>query len=115
MKKILPIILLLISPFTVFAVGTFQDLMTTFQGVISPLVPLIVSLGVLIFFWGLIKYIRSADDPKTREEGRQLIIYGVIAIFVMISMWGLVNVIVDTVFGGSDTLLQDSDVPQGPF
>jgi fumarate reductase subunit D len=64
---------------------------------------LIFALAVLAFFWGVFKTIRDANDSKAREEGRYFMLYGIIAIFVMVSMWGLVRVLTNT-FGIPFTL-----------
>lgn len=103
------------APRLAFAQSDFAGLMGDIQSLIAGAVPIIISLGVILFFWGLVKYVRSAENPAAREEGRQLIVYGIIAIFVMVSMWGLVNVLVETVIGNDDVLLDDGDIPQGPF
>lgn len=104
----------LFIPFFVGAQGEeYTDFMNRIQGILSSLIPIIIAIGVITFFYGLIKFIRSVDQPEQREEGRRIIVYGIIAIFVMISMWGLVNVVVGTVFDDPDDLLIEvNDVPQ---
>jgi hypothetical protein len=57
---------------------------------VGALIPIIFGLAIIYFFWGLIQYIRSAGDPKKAAEGKSIMIYGVIAIAVMISIYGLV-------------------------
>lgn len=54
------------------------------------LIPIMFGLAIIFFFWGLIQYIRSAGDPKAASEGKSIMIWGVIAIAVMISVYGLV-------------------------
>lgn len=89
--------------------------MGTLQSIIAGIVPIIISFGVVVLLWGIAKYIREADQPQKREEGRQLIVYGIISIFVMVSMWGLINLIVSTIFGGDSVFLDPGDVETGPF
>jgi tellurite resistance protein TehA-like permease len=59
--------------------------------VIDVLIPLAFALAMLFFFWGLAKYIRSTGTEK--EEGRNIMVWGVVALFVMSSVWGLVRFI----------------------
>lgn len=54
------------------------------------LIPVMFGLAIIFFFWGLIQYIRSAGDPKAAAEGKSIMIWGIIAIAVMISVYGLV-------------------------
>lgn len=62
---------------------------------IEKIIPVLIGLGLLLFIFGLIKYMVSRDD-KTREDARQVIVYGVITLFVMVSVWGLVNLLAST-------------------
>ena len=80
---------------SVFAVNnTFKDLLfnVALSGVINPLIYILSALTVLVFIWGIIKFMRS-DDSKEKEEGKKYMFWGIIAIFVMFSMWGLVALI----------------------
>ena len=60
------------------------------------IVPLIIGLAVLYFLWGVLQYVLAGGDEEKRKLGRDHMIYGVIAIFVMISIWGLVGVLRNT-------------------
>ncbi len=63
----------------------------TFIGnTVKALIPIVFGLAIVYFFWGLATYIRAAGDPKKAAEGKSIMIYGVIAIAVMISIYGLV-------------------------
>ncbi len=53
------------------------------------LVPLAFALCVLYFFWGVAKYIRAEGQGK--EDGRQVMIWGVVALFVAFSIWGIIT------------------------
>ena len=59
--------------------------------IINLIIPIMFALALVYFFWGLIKFIRSAGDPKAAAEGKGIMIYGIIAIAIMISIYGLVN------------------------
>lgn len=52
--------------------------------------PVVVSLALLYFLWGVAQFIFKADNQASREEGRQKMVWGVVALFVMISVWGIV-------------------------
>ncbi|MEK7642788.1 MAG: hypothetical protein AAB392_03250 [Patescibacteria group bacterium] len=54
----------------------------------NTLVPLAFILSILLFFWGVAKYIKSEGDGKA--EGKNIMIWGVVGIFVISSVWGLV-------------------------
>lgn len=61
------------------------------------LVPLIFAVAFIVFIWGIAKYfVMGGANPESREEGQKLMLYGIIGFFVMISIWGIVNVFVNT-------------------
>ena len=60
----------------------------------NTLIPIAFSLCLLYFFWGVAQYIRAgAGSEKAAEEGRNRMVYGVIALFVVFSIWGIINLI----------------------
>lgn len=67
-----------------------------FKLVITPLEQLIFAAAILYFIWGVFKYIQHADDPSERIAGGKHIVYSVIGIFIMISVWGIIALIRST-------------------
>lgn len=67
------------------------------------LVPLIFSIAFIVFLWGVAQFfIISAGDEKKREEGKKFLLWGIIGFFVMFSVWGIVNLFINTLgFGGA--------------
>jgi len=81
---------------------TFADLINVIiSSVVNPLIILVSSLALLYFLWGVSKYILHSGNEEKRGEGYQMMIYGVIALFVMVSVWGLVGVLSNTFLGGA--------------
>lgn len=84
---------------------TVVDIIEFVKCVISgALIPLLFAVAVGVFIWGVIQYLRNTTDPKKREEGRSFMIYGIVSLFVMISIWGLVGFLGNT-FGVSTTFV----------
>jgi hypothetical protein len=54
-------------------------------------IPLLFVIALLLFFWGIVKYLWSVGAGK--EEGKKIMIWGIVALFVMSSIWGLVSFI----------------------
>ena len=62
-------------------------------------VPLIFAIAFLVFIYGVARaYILSTGDQDEIQKGHQLILWGIIGFVVMLSLWGLVNVVA-TSFG----------------
>lgn len=63
----------------------------------SVLVPVLFAIAFLMFLWGIAKsYIIHGDTPAEVEKGHKLVMWGIIGFAVMISVWGLVNVVANT-------------------
>ncbi len=56
--------------------------------IVDYLIPMAFSLAVVFFFYGVAKYIWSEGEGK--GEGKKIMIWGVVALFVMSSVWGII-------------------------
>jgi len=72
---------------------TFKQLAANILEVLASFVWLVVGLAVLYFMWGLVKYLTAYGDEKARSESVKTISYGLIALFVIVAVWGLVELI----------------------
>lgn len=72
--------------------NTFSDLIKIILDLIKLAVPVLVGIALLVFFLGLTKFIfRLGGDEKAVTEGKSLIIWGLVALFIMVSIWGLLR------------------------
>lgn len=78
--------------------GTICGIANTILYIINNiLVPLLFAIAFIVFLYGIYKaYIYSAGDPEEVAKGHKLVLWGLIAFAVMISIWGLVNVVANT-------------------
>ena len=61
------------------------------------LVPLVFAVAFIVFIWGIFQYfILAGGNEEKRKQGQDLMLYGLIGFFVMVSVWGLVNILVGT-------------------
>lgn len=101
--------LLLILPSIANAQGTIGDLIGEVQSLVGMLVPLLIGVALVGVLWGLARYAFRAGDEKAQEEGRRIMLWGVITIFVMVSIWGFVGIL-QTMFGVGG-ITQPSQIP----
>ncbi len=64
-------------------------------GILEPIVPFLIGLAVVIFIYGVLLFMFN-DGGEKREEGKQYMIWGIVGIFVMVSVWGLVAILTGT-------------------
>ena len=68
------------------------------------LVPVLFAIAFIVFLWGAFKtFILGAQDAEVKKAGTNLMLWGLIGFFVMISIWGLVNILTGTVNFGDKT------------
>ncbi len=103
------------TPFFAFAQGVsnqtrnLDDFLLKIAGWINTLLPIVVALALLYFLWGLVKYVVSSGDA--REEAKGIMIWGIIALFVMVSVWGLVAFLGNTLGISSGGNVDRGDIP----
>jgi uncharacterized membrane-anchored protein len=67
---------------------TIQAILTKISDIMGLLIPMALSAALIAFFWGLTMYLfKSGEDT---ESGRKIMINGILALFVMVSIWGIV-------------------------
>ncbi len=105
MKKI-AIITLALTPAIAFA-QTLGGILATIGNLIAAATPIVVALALLYFFWGLATYILAAGEEEARAKGRSMMIWGIIALFVIVSVFGLITILQGTfgVTGGGTTAI----------
>lgn len=76
----------------------FRNLLVQAHGILDQLIPLVIGLAVLVFLWGVLQYVvsKGADD---KAMARSTMLYGILGLFVMVSVWGLVGLLSQTIFG----------------
>jgi hypothetical protein len=77
--------------------GEIGGTITTFIGFLNNiLVPLVFSIAFLVFIWGMVKFfIIGGASQEGRDQGKQLMLWGVVGFVMMVSIWGVVNVVAE--------------------
>ena len=66
--------------------------------ILNPLIRLMFAVAIVVFLWGIIEYIRGAGSPDSREQGTRHIIWGLVGLFIMVGVFGIINLFKDTIF-----------------
>ena len=73
---------------------------------LSATLELLVLVAFVVFVWGVIKYVMAQGDENKLKEGKQVMVYGIIGLTVIVALWGILALIVFTIFG---------ELPVDPF
>ena len=66
------------------------------SAVIYPIVLLVFGLAILVFIWGAAGLIMNKDNPEKRLESQRHILWGVIGLFIMTGVYGIIRLIAGT-------------------
>lgn len=75
--------------------ATLLDTLSLANTFLNALIGLFVTLAIVVFFWGLVKYLWG-QSSENASEGLQIMMWGIIAIFVMVSVWGIIRLLQST-------------------
>ncbi len=67
--------------------------------VVNPLIRLLFAAALVVFIWGVFVYIKDSDNAEARQTGRQHIIWGLIGMLIMMSVFTIVRIALSTVYG----------------
>lgn len=84
---------LLATPFVAFAqaLSPIYTLVGSIANLVGMLVPLAIGIALLTFFYGLIRYVLvSHKGAEQAKNSKSVMIWGLVALFVMVSVWGIV-------------------------
>lgn len=104
MKKIISLGLVLgLAPFLVSAyTSTFADIFVTISNLLGYVLPILITVAVIYFVWGVVQFISSADE-EAKKNGRAKIINGLIGLFVIVAFWGIIGIVLKTFNVGNAT------------
>ena len=87
--------------------GGITCLLVKFQEFLNMLLPVLASLALVGFFYGLVKYVFSAGDEDAKDQAKQVIIAGILALFLMAAIGGIIDFLLNATgtdggaFGGN--------------
>lgn len=72
--------------------------------IVNPLITLLFAIAFLVFFWGMFTFIRGYEDDTKRNDGKRHMLWGVVGIFIMVAVFGIMRLIAGP-FGVSPDLI----------
>ncbi len=78
--------------------SSFKNFVNSLIGFIeSTIIPILITVAVLFFVYNVTMFIFRADDKAQREKMKQYMIWSVIALFLIFSLWGIIAILRNTV------------------
>jgi len=73
--------------------GYLYSLSNAVYALVEQLIPLLVAIALLSFIWGLVRFILASGDEDAKEVGKRRMVWGIITLFVIVSVWGIVGLL----------------------
>jgi ABC-type transport system involved in cytochrome c biogenesis permease component len=96
--------IVIVFPLFSFA-ATFKEAVASITNIGGLLMPLLFSIALAWFIWGVADFIRSADNPEQRKKGKQRMLWSILALTAMVGYLGLASVFTNTFFGSNANVL----------
>lgn len=84
--------------------GTFETFLEQLIAIVKIVIQLVMGLALVSFLWGIVSYVIS-KGAEEKDKARGFIIWGLVGLFVMVSVWGIIGLFTNTFFGGNPTTI----------
>ena len=95
-------------PLLAFAQTDAFEILEVIDDLLGTIIPLLMVVATVVFLWGIVMYITAAGDEKKAATAKTFITSGIIGLFFMVAIWGIVRAIVATFGVGGE------GIPVGP-
>lgn len=65
------------------------------DAIINPAIALMFAIAIVVFLYGVVEFILNADSEDKRKTGKQHMVWGIIGLFIMLSVFGIMNLLVN--------------------
>ena len=87
-------------------------LLGTAKGVVAQAIPLLMGLAMVAFFYGLVLFIwKGREGGEDLAKAKSFMIYSIVGLFVMVSIWGIVAFMQDSTGIDRDARIKAPPIP----
>ena len=82
--------------------------------IVNPLIVFLFALALAYFLWGVFEFIANLENDEKKTSGKSHMLWGVVGIAIMMSVWTILNMILST-FNITDVKPETSEVNLTPY
>lgn len=102
-KFYIPLFIFFIMPATALAFPTnLTGVVDMLVDIGLKIIPLLGAVAFLVFIWGVGRFIRSAGNEKEIKDSKNILIWGVVGLFILVTIWGIMSFLRSEFDFGSD-------------
>lgn len=77
---------------------SFDQLLTNInREIVAPIIWVLFGLATVYFLYGIFQFVWKADSEEGRKDGKNHIMWGLLGMFIMFSVMGIINLILGTI------------------
>lgn len=80
------------------AARTFQELVLQVVEIIDTATITLIVFALVAYFWGIATHIPEFGEEDGGEKRKGFFIWGILVLFVMVSIWGIIQILENTLF-----------------
>ncbi len=75
----------------------FEDVLFKInKNILNPVIEIAFVVALVVFLFGVMEFIRNTGSKEKREDGRRHMLWGLIGLAIMLSVFGIINILVRT-------------------
>ena len=72
---------------------TISQLLGNVEAVFRQLIGILFVVATVVFIWGVIQYVIAGGDEDKISNAKNVIVWGLVGLFVMMMMWSIVTAV----------------------
>lgn len=64
--------------------------------ILNPLIGLLFAVALAVFLYGVVEFLMKSEEDEARTKGKKHMLWGIIGLFVMFSVWAILNLVLST-------------------
>ena len=73
--------------------------------IVNPMIQVVFVVALILFVYGIFEFVRGADAPQARTTGQQHMMYGLIGLTIMISVFTIIRLLLNSLGADSPEIL----------
>lgn len=73
---------------------TIENVLDAIRSSLTKLIPFLALAATVILVFGIVKYITAGGDEESTKNARRMIIFGIIGLALMLSLWAFVRILI---------------------
>lgn len=108
-------LLAVVVPFVAFgAPRTFAELAAYLGSIMNSAIGVLITAALVFYFWGAVQHlIKMESGEGASPEFRKFLLMGVVVLFVIVSVWGILEILRNTFLSGGGDVVPGIGSPGG--